>query len=119
MRVRVTLNKLNSGRMQLACVRATNENGGIGVGFALAPFAANADLEVRKVLTRLGVSNSAIADKMSLPSVVGSEELVTVAAMDIPGDVLGVMDSWRSKTGGWASPNFLSMIPLEVSGPDG
>jgi hypothetical protein len=88
MKVTVTLNRMNSGRMQLACVRCTNESGGIGTGYALKPYAPDAGEELKGVLGALGVGGEIIASKMELLSAVSPGELVKVAELDVSGDVL-------------------------------
>jgi len=66
MRVQITLNKTNTGRIQLACVRSTNERGGIGTGFALPPFNPNALREIEDILRSLGVNEDLITQKTAL-----------------------------------------------------
>lgn len=61
MRVQITLNKTSTGGIQLACVRSTNERGGIGTGFALPPFNPNALREVEDILRSLGVREDLIS----------------------------------------------------------
>ena len=56
MKVDVTLNTMNSGRIQVACIRSTNEHGAMGTGHVLAPFPANATEEVEAVLLNLGIA---------------------------------------------------------------
>ena len=55
MRVSVTLNKTNLGKIQLACTRSTNKFGGIGMGYALPPYNPNAIAEVKGALQNLGI----------------------------------------------------------------
>ena len=88
MRVQITLNKTNTGRIQLACVRSTNERGGIGTGFALPPFNPNALREVEDVLRGLGVEEDLISRKTALLRQVGPTDLVKVADLDVPDDIL-------------------------------
>ena len=88
MRVQITLNKTNTGRIQLACVRSTNERGGIGTGFALPPFNPNAVREVEDILRNLGVREDLIIEKTALLRQVGSTDLVKVDDLDVPDDVL-------------------------------
>ena len=88
MRIQVTLNKTNTGRIQLACVRSTNERGGIGTGFALPPFNPNALREIEDILRSLGVNEDLIAEKTALLRQVGPNDLVKVDDLDVPDDVL-------------------------------
>jgi hypothetical protein len=88
MRVQITLNKTNTGRIQLACVRSTNERGSIGTGFALPPFNPNALREIEDVLRNLGVNEDLITQKTALLRQVGPNDLVKVEDLDIPEDVL-------------------------------
>jgi hypothetical protein len=88
MRVQITLNKTNTGRIQLACVRSTNEHGGIGTGFALPPFNPNALREIEDILRNLGVREDLISQKTALLRQSGSTDLVKVDDFDVPEDVL-------------------------------
>jgi hypothetical protein len=88
MRVQITLNKTNTGRIQLACVRSTNERGGIGTGFALPPFNPNALREIEDILRGLGVNEELIDQKITLLRQVGPNDLVKVDDLDVPDDVL-------------------------------
>ena len=88
MRVQITLNKTNTGRIQLACVRSTNERGGIGTGFALPPFNPNALREIEDILRSLGVNEDLIAQKTRLLRQVGPNDLVKVEDLDVPDEVL-------------------------------
>lgn len=88
MRVQITLNKTNTGRIQLACVRSTNDRGGIGTGFALPPFNPNAVREVEDILRSLGVSEDLIIQKTALLREVGPTDLIRVDDLDVPDDVL-------------------------------
>jgi hypothetical protein len=88
MRLQITLNKTNTGRVQLACVRSTNEHGGIGTGFALPPFNPNALREIEDILRNLGVGENVISEKITLLRQVGPNELVKVEDLEVPDDVL-------------------------------
>jgi hypothetical protein len=61
MKVLITLSKTNMGRIKLACVRSTNERGGIGTGYALPPFNPNPSAEVEAILRNLGVDEDSIS----------------------------------------------------------
>jgi hypothetical protein len=88
MKVQITLNKTNTGRIQLACVRSTNERGGIGTGFALPPFNPNAIREIEDILRNLGVNEDLIVEKAALLRQVGPNQLVKVEDLDVSDDVL-------------------------------
>jgi hypothetical protein len=88
MRVQITLNKTNTGRIQLACVRSTNEQGGIGTGFALPLFNPNALREIEEILCSLGVNENLITQKTALLRQAGPNDLVKVDELDVPADVL-------------------------------
>lgn len=88
MKVLITLNKTNTGRIQLACVRSTNERGGIGTGYSLPPFNPNALGDIEGILRDLGVGEDTIQKNISLLSEVGAGELVRVADLEVPDDVL-------------------------------
>jgi hypothetical protein len=88
MRVQVTLNRTNTGRIQLSCVRSTNERGGIGTGFALPPFNPNALGEIEDILCNLGVNEDLITQKIALLREAGPNDLVRVEDLDVPDDVL-------------------------------
>jgi hypothetical protein len=88
MRVQVTVNKTNTGRIQLACVRSTNERGGIGTGFALPPFNPNALAEVEEILRNLGIHEALITQKTALLRQVGANDLIKVDDLDVADEVL-------------------------------
>jgi hypothetical protein len=88
MRLQITLNKTNTGRVQLACVRSTNEHGGIGTGFGLPPFNPNALREIEDILRNLGVDENVINEKITRLRQVGPNELVKVEELDVADDVL-------------------------------
>jgi hypothetical protein len=88
MRVQITLNKTNTGRVQLTCVRSTNERGGIGTGCALPPFNPNAVREIEDILRSLGVNEKLIGEKITILRQVGPNELIKVENLDVPDDVL-------------------------------
>ena len=88
MRVQITRNKTDTGRIQLACVRSTNERGGIGTGVALPPFNPNALREIEDILRGLGVNEELIAQKIALLRQVEPNDLVKVEDLDVPDEVL-------------------------------
>jgi len=88
MRVQITLSRTNTGRIRLACVRSTNERGGIGTGFALPPFNPNALREIEDILRNLGVNEDLITQKVALLRQVGPNDLVTVEDLEVSDDVL-------------------------------
>jgi hypothetical protein len=88
MRVQITLNKTNTGRIQLACLRSTNERGGIGTGFALPPFNPNALREIEDILRNLGVNEDLITQKVARLRQVGPNDLVKVEDLDVSDELL-------------------------------
>jgi hypothetical protein len=88
MKVLITLNKTNTGKIQLAYVRSTNERGGIGTGSALPPFNPNAASDVEEILRNLGVEENLIQRNMTLLRQVGPNELIKVADTEVPDEIL-------------------------------
>jgi hypothetical protein len=88
MRVQITLSKNNTGRIQLAFVRSTNERGGIGTGAALPPFNPNALREIEDILRNLGVNEDLIGQKTALLRQIGPNDLIRVEELDVADDVL-------------------------------
>lgn len=88
MKVLITLSKTNTGRIQLGYVRSTNERGGIGTGSSLPPFNPNAGSEVEEILRNLGIQEDVIQENMTRLRQVGPSELVNVADIEVPDDVL-------------------------------
>jgi len=88
MRVQITLNRTNTGRIELACVRSTNERGGIGTGCALPLFNPNALPEIEDILRNLGVREDLITEKTALLRQAGPNDLVKVDDLDVPEDIL-------------------------------
>jgi hypothetical protein len=88
MKVLITLNKTNTGRIQLSYMRSTNERGGIGTGAALPPFNPNALAEIEEVMRCLGVDEDSIARGIALLSQSKPGEQVRVADLDVPDDIL-------------------------------
>ena len=88
MKVLITLNKTNTGRVQLACVRSTNERGGVGTGSSLPPFNPNAVAEIAEILRNLGVEEESIERNIALLRQVGPSQLVKVADIEVPDEVL-------------------------------
>jgi len=94
MRVQITLTKTNTGRIQLGCIRSTNERGGIGTGASLPPFNPNALREIEDILRSLGVNEDLITQKIALLRQAGPNDLVQVEDLDIPGDILRENGLW-------------------------
>lgn len=88
MKVLLTLSKTNTGRIQLAYVRSTNESGRIGTGSSLPPFNPNAAAEIEEILRNLGVQEDLIQRNMILLRQAGPNELVKVADLDVPDETL-------------------------------
>jgi len=88
MKVLITLNKTNTGRIQLACVRSTNERGGIGTGYGLPPFNPNAGADVELILSNLGVDEESIQSSLALLGKVGPGEQVKVADLEVADEIL-------------------------------
>jgi hypothetical protein len=88
MKIQITLNKTSTGRIQLACVRSSNERGSIGTGFALPPFNPNALREIEDILRNLGVNEDLITEKTGLLRLVGPDDLIKIDDLDVPDDVL-------------------------------
>jgi hypothetical protein len=69
-------------------VRSTNERGGVGTGSTLPPFNPNAVAEVEKTSHNLGVEEDSIQRNIAPLRQVGRSELLKVADLDVPDDVL-------------------------------
>jgi len=88
MKVMITLGKNNTGRIQLSCVKSTNEGGGIGSSYSLPPFNPNAVAEIQDILRNLGVDEVTIGEKVRQLTQSGPQGMVKVADLDVPDDVL-------------------------------
>jgi hypothetical protein len=88
MKVWITLNKMGTGRVQLECLRSTNESGRIGRGGALPPFNPNAMAEILAILKNMGVDEDLAAEKIALIRDAAPGEVVKVEDRDVPDDVL-------------------------------
>ena len=88
MKVLITLTKTNTGRIQLAYVRSSNERGGIGTGASLPPFNPNAVAEIEAILGNLGVDDEIIGRSIAQLSQTGTGALIRVADLDVPEDTL-------------------------------
>ncbi|MBA3913289.1 MAG: hypothetical protein H0X25_05420 [Acidobacteriales bacterium] len=80
MKLWVTLQKTNTGRVVVSALRSTSEHGPVGTGWRLPPFNPNARAEIEDVLRGLGVEEVAIAEKMA--ALQGGAEFVRVAEVD-------------------------------------
>ena len=69
-------------------MRSTNERGGIGTGSTLPPFNPNAVAGVEKISHNLGVEEDSIQRNIALLRQVGRSELLKVADLDVPDEVL-------------------------------
>jgi hypothetical protein len=88
MKVLISLSKTNTGRIQLACTRSTNERGGIGTSSALPPFNPNAIAEIEEIIRCLGVDDGSIGSAISLLAEAKPGETVKVADLDVPDEIL-------------------------------
>ncbi|HYL15149.1 MAG TPA: hypothetical protein VEV41_19070 [Terriglobales bacterium] len=88
MKVLITIRKTNTGKIQVACVRSTNERGGIGTSSTLPAFNPNAVAEVEEILRNLGVEEDSIQRNIALLRQVGPSELLKAADLEVPDDVL-------------------------------
>ena len=88
MKVLISLNKTNTGRIQLTCTRSSNERGGIGTSAALPPFNPNAIAEVEDVIRCLGVDEDEIARSVASLRELPPGGQVRVADIEVPDDVL-------------------------------
>ena len=82
MLVRVSINNMNSGRMQVCCARPSAN------GYVLTYPAATAKADVTNVLRALGCDESAIAKSMVTIAEFGPNEMLLVQQVDISEDVL-------------------------------
>ena len=88
MRVWVLLNKMGTGRVQLECLRSTNDHGRVGTGCSLAPFNPNALAEVYTILQKLGVDEELAAQKIIQIREAVPGDVVKVEDREIPEDLL-------------------------------
>jgi hypothetical protein len=88
MKVLITLNKIGTGRVQLECLRSTNEGGRIGRGSSLPPFNPNALSELSAILQNLGVADEVAAEKIALIRDASPGGVVRVEDRDVPDEVL-------------------------------
>ena len=88
MKVLITLNKMNTGRVQLSCIKSTNEGGGVGTAYTLPPFNPNAMAEVEAILGNMGVDEEIIAATVSQIRQAGLGGVVKVQDRDVPDDIL-------------------------------
>jgi hypothetical protein len=88
MKVWITLNKMGTGRVQLECIRSTNESGRIGMGCTLPPFNPNAMSEISAILQNLGVDEELAAAKVAQIRAAVPGEVVKVENRDVRDEVL-------------------------------
>lgn len=88
MKVWITLSKMGTGRVQLSCIRSTNEKGRIGTGHALPPFNPNAVPEIYAILQNLGVDGELAAEKIAMIRDAAPGEEIQVENLDVPEEVL-------------------------------
>jgi hypothetical protein len=82
MTVRVSINKMNSGRMQICCARPDSS------GHVITYATASAKAEVTKALLALGISAETIDGALDMLADFGPDEMLQVEERDIPDDVL-------------------------------
>jgi hypothetical protein len=82
MKVWITLQRTNTGRIVVSCLRSTSEHGPVGTGWALPAFNPNARAEIEEVLRNLGVAEEVIEEKVTAATR-GGQEFVRVAEAEI------------------------------------
>lgn len=80
--IRVSINKMNSGRMQVCCARPSSN------GYVLTYPAASAKEDVTKVLLALGISEGTIEDRLATLADFGPNEMLLVEEREIMDEVL-------------------------------
>jgi hypothetical protein len=80
--VRVSINRMNSGRMQICCARPG------GNGHVLTYPAASAKADVASTLRALGVSEGAVTKGLDAIADFGPDEMLLVEQLEIPEGVL-------------------------------
>jgi hypothetical protein len=80
--VRVSINKLNSGRMQICCARPGSS------GYVMTYLSANAKVEVTNALLALGISAETIDKSLDMLGEFGPDEMLLVEEREIGDDVL-------------------------------
>ena len=82
MTVRVSINKMNSGRMQVCCARPSSN------GYVLTYPVATAKEDVSKTLRALGVSDERIDRSFGILADFGPNEMLLVEEREISEEVL-------------------------------
>jgi hypothetical protein len=82
MTVRISITKMNSGRMQICCARPGSS------GYVITYAAADAKADVTKALLALGISAATINGTLDMLADFGPDEMLQVEERDIPDDVL-------------------------------
>jgi hypothetical protein len=80
--VRVSVNKLNSGRMQICCARPGSS------GYVMTYSSAGARVEVTNALLALGISAETIDRSLDMLGDFGPDEMLLVEEREISDDVL-------------------------------
>ena len=80
--VRISVNKMNSGRMQICCARPSSN------GYALTYPAATAKAEVTKALGSLGINEETIDKGLATLADFGPNEMLLVEERDVSEEVL-------------------------------
>lgn len=80
--VRVSINKMNSGRMQICCARPSSN------GYVLTYPTPSAATEVTKALQALGIGEEAVGRSLATLVDFGPNEMLLVEERDISEEVL-------------------------------
>jgi hypothetical protein len=80
--VRVSINKMNSGRMQICCARPGSN------GYVITYSSASARVEVTNALLALGISAETVDRSLDMLGDFGPDEMLLVEERDISDDVL-------------------------------
>jgi hypothetical protein len=75
--MRISINKMNSGRMQICCARPSSN------GYVLTYPAATAKVEVTKVLQALGITEQTIDKCLATLADFGPNEMLLVEERDV------------------------------------
>jgi hypothetical protein len=82
MMVEVTINSMESGRLQVCCAQPGRN------GYVLTYPSATAEADARKALLSLGIKAETIADRLRLLAEIGPKQPLLVEQIDISQDAL-------------------------------